>query len=140
MNTYNENETCKETQDTASVIWKILVEMGKSPSTYKNYAEKTVEEVANEIKKGEIYWDVDFDDPLSGAYYTVVQNHTMDEESKAIAIIIQDFDDSELTKSGMKVQSNQQLASVLITTLAVSNPLVAFATFAVFGIVNGLRI
>ena len=51
MSTYSENKTCKETQDTASVIWKILMEMGKSPSTYKKYAEKTVEEVANEIKK-----------------------------------------------------------------------------------------
>lgn len=68
MSTYSENKTCKETQDTASVIWKILMEMGKSPSTYKKYAEKTVEEVANEIKKGETYWDVDFDAPLSGTY------------------------------------------------------------------------
>lgn len=44
------------------------MEMGKSLSTYKKYAEKTVEEVANEIKKGETYWDVDFDAPLSGTY------------------------------------------------------------------------
>lgn len=33
MSTYSENKTCKEAQDTASVIWKILIEMGKSHST-----------------------------------------------------------------------------------------------------------
>lgn len=44
MSANNENETSKETQDTASVIQKILIEMGKSPDTYKQYAEKTVEE------------------------------------------------------------------------------------------------
>lgn len=91
MSTYNENETSKEMQDTASVIQKILIKMGKSPDTYKQYAEKTVEEVIKEIKKGETYWEMDFGDPLPGAYYTVVQNHTMDEEAKAISRIIKEI-------------------------------------------------
>lgn len=52
---------------------------------------------------------MDFDDPLPGAYYTVVQNHTMDEESKAIARIIKDFDNSDLAKNGLKIEGNQQL-------------------------------
>ena len=43
------------------------------------------------------------------AYYTVVQNHTMDEESKAISRIIREFDESDLAKRGIKIESNQQL-------------------------------
>ena len=61
-----------------------------------------VEEVVKEIEKGETYWEIDFDDPLPGAYYTVVQKHTMDEESKAISRIIREFDESDLAKSGIK--------------------------------------
>ncbi len=109
MSTYSENNRSEETQDSVSVIQKILIEMGKSPSTYKKYAQKTVEEVVKEIEKGETYWEIDFDDPLPGAYYTVVQNHTMDEESKAISRIIRKFDESDLAKSGIKIESNQQL-------------------------------
>ena len=110
MSTYSENNgRSEETQGSVSAIQKILTEMGKSPNTYKKYAQKTVEEVVEEIRKGEIYWDMDFDDPLPGAYYTVVQNHTMGEEAKAIARIIQDFDESDLAKSGIKIEGNQQL-------------------------------
>ena len=52
MSTYSENNRSEETQDSVSVIQKILIEMGKSPSTYKKYAQKTVEEVVKEIEKG----------------------------------------------------------------------------------------
>ena len=51
MSTYNENDKSKTNQE--SIIQKILIEMGKSLDTYKQYAEKTVEEVIKEIKKGE---------------------------------------------------------------------------------------
>ena len=48
MSTYSENNRSEETQDSVSVIQKILIEMGKSPSTYKKYAQKTVEEVVKD--------------------------------------------------------------------------------------------
>lgn len=213
--------TYSETQDPRFLVIDVLVEMAKSPDTYKDYAEKTVEEVLKELAKGETTWEVDPNDPLSDGYYTVVQNHTMDEEAKAIARMIKDFDESELAKAGLKVEGNQQLllyrlyevscneqvdiknisvddfkiltkytdwigkvgfvadvaeyagyagnmlsalidgnikgvwdevakwigsaasgliakqlAGALITALAVSNPLVAFATFAVFGMIG----
>ena len=51
MSTYSENNRSEETQDSVSVIQKILIEMGKSPSTYKKYAQKTVEEVVKEIER-----------------------------------------------------------------------------------------
>ncbi len=56
MSTYSENDKSEETQGSISVIQKILTEMGKSPNTYKKYAEKTVIEVVKEIKNGETYW------------------------------------------------------------------------------------
>lgn len=40
MSTYSENGRSKETQGAVSVIQKILIEMGKSPSTYKNMQKK----------------------------------------------------------------------------------------------------
>ena len=66
MSTYNENDKSKTNQE--SIIQKILIEMEKSLDTYKQYVEKTVEEVIKEIKKGETYWEMDFDDPLPGAF------------------------------------------------------------------------
>ena len=106
MSTCNENEKSDGTQESISIL-DVLVEMVKEPSTYKEYAEETVKKVLKELEKGEIYWTVDFDDPLEGAYYTVVQNHTMNEEAKAISRIIKDF--NELAEDGLKVENNQQL-------------------------------
>ena len=90
-------------------VYTLIKEIAKAPSTYKEYSEKTVKEVVKEIEKGEIYWKRDPDEPLVDAYYTVVQNHTMDEESKAISRIIREFDESDLAKRGIKIESNQQL-------------------------------
>ena len=106
MSTYNESE---KGEWVYNHVYTLIKEIAKAPNAYKEYSQKTVNEVVKEIEKGEIYWEVDFDDPLPGAYYTIVQNHTMDEEAKAISRIIKDFDKSDLAKSGIKIEDNQQL-------------------------------
>ena len=53
-----------------------------------------------EMKKDMTYWEVDFDDPVFGAYYTVVQSRNMDEEAKAVSKIINSID--ELAEDELK--------------------------------------
>ncbi len=48
MGTYKENDN---TREPINEFINILKEMGKSSSTYKKYAKKTVEEVVKEIEK-----------------------------------------------------------------------------------------
>ena len=90
-----------------TTLINVLLEMAKVSGTYRDYAEKTVKEVLKELEKGETYWVADLGDPLIETYYTVVQNHTMDEEAKAISRIIKDFD--EIAKDGFKVDDEHLL-------------------------------
>ena len=88
-------------------VYTLIKEIAKGPKSYKQYSQDIVEKVLNELDKGGISIKVDFDDPVTGAYYTIVQSNSIDAEAKAVSRILMDFD--ELSEAGFKVDGNQQI-------------------------------
>lgn len=84
-----------------------MSEIAKAPKEYANSTKDIVKNVTKELEKGGISIKADFDDPVTGAYYTVIQSNSIDEEAKAVTRILMDFD--ELSEAGFKVNGNQQV-------------------------------
>ena len=84
-----------------------LLAIGKGVDSRGKYAEKRIKDVVEEVKKGDIYWISDPNEPLPEAYYTVVQNHTLDEEAKALRRIKEELEGVD--KNIGKVDSQELL-------------------------------
>lgn len=82
----------KNSNENNESLISVLLNTAKVPSEYVDYAEATVGKVLDQRVKGDTYWIADPNEPLHELYYTVVQNHTMDEEAKAISRIADEFD------------------------------------------------
>lgn len=95
-----QNEKTENKKNAGEVFYNWLLEASRAPESHIKDTEKTVGEVMEEMKKDMTYWEVDFDDPVFGAYYTVVQNRNMDEEAKALSKIINSID--ELAEDELK--------------------------------------
>ena len=104
MSTYNESD---KGEWVYNHVYTLIKEIAKGPKSYKEYSQDTVKKVLNELKKGGISIKVDFDDPVTGVYYKIIQSNSINEEAKAISRILMDFD--ELAEAGFKVDNNQQM-------------------------------
>ena len=82
----------KNSNENNESLISVLLNTAKVPNEYVSYAEETVGKVLDQRVKGDTYWVADSNEPLHELYYTVVQNHTMDEEAKAISRIADEFD------------------------------------------------
>jgi len=104
MSAYNESD---KGEWVYNHVYSLIKEIAKGPQSYKKYSKDIVEKVLNELDKGGISIKVDFDDPVTGAYYTIVQSNSIDDEAKAVSRILMDFD--ELSETGFKVDGHQQI-------------------------------
>ena len=90
MSTYNESD---KGEWVYNHVYTLIKEIAKGPKSYKEYSQDTVKKVLNELKKGGISIKVDFDDPVTGVYYKIIQSNSINEEAKAISRILMDFDE-----------------------------------------------
>ena len=88
-----QNVKTDDKNSSGEALYNLLLEVSRAPGSYIKNNEDTVGKVINEMKKDRTYWEVDFDDPVTGAYYTVVQSHNMDEEAKSLSKLIKNIDE-----------------------------------------------
>lgn len=104
MSIYNESD---KGEWVYNHVYTLINEMVRGSQAYKKYSKDIVEKVLNELAKGGISIKVNFDDSVTGAYYTIVQSNFVDEGAKAVSRILMDFD--ELSKAGFIIDGLQQI-------------------------------